>query len=421
MGTRIHIVRKVLERGSVGAWKRGRGQGKVFTHLRVHAYTLLLFLLLLSSAAVAQNEQWLQYRSANEVRQIVGDMGYDYRQPSSSKPAGVKLPEFKAQQPLFLEWKTPMAASGTVWLAFDKSSADGPYDRLYIDANANGDLSDDSAAEPYRRENDLSYFGPLKIVFNSDDGPITYHLSMELRARPGDTYCLITPACWYEGPITVGGVKKHCMLIDYNVNGVFNDKSVNPNQCDRIRIGEEGGRDTQYVGNFIEVGDKLYRPEIARDGAFLTLTEAADVSYGTVRVAENITSFGAGGANGLFVRKPENGVVKLPAGDYRIEHWSIVRNDDKGARWELRGNPAGERGNFSVVQDQEKELPIGEPIHSEAEYRQSGSFYTFSQSLQGRHGERITLTRNGSQPPPPKLRIRSRDGIYDRALSFEYG
>lgn len=391
--------------------------------VHIHVGFVQTFVLgtVLTSAAVAQNEQWLQYRSAAEARQIVGDMGYDYRQPSSSKPAGIKLPEFKSEQPLFLEWKTPMAASGAVWLAFDKGSSGGQYDRLFIDGNVNGNLSDDSACEPYRRDNNMSTFGPVKVVFTTDDGPITYHLRAELRASPGQTYCLLSPACWYEGSIKVGGAKSHCVLIDYNVNGVFNDKSAEPGRCDRIRIGAENSRDTRYVGNFIEVGDKLYRPEIARDGAFIILTEAADVTYGTVRLAANITSFGTGGVNGLFIRKPEDGVVKLPVGDYRIEHWSIVKNDGKGAKWELRGNPAGERGVFTVVQDREKELAIGEPVCSEAEYRQSGSFYTFSQSLQGRHGERIALTRNGAQPTPPRLRIRSRDGTYDRRMSFEYG
>jgi len=380
--------------------------------------------------ALGQGEQWLQYRSANEARQIVGDMGYHFRELSSARPSDVKLPEFKAEQPMFLDWKTPMAASGTVWLAFDKSSPTGQYDRLYIDGNTNGDLSDDAVCEPYRQESGRFFFGPLKVVFNTADGPITYHLSVELRVYPGrQSYCLVTPACWYEGPITVGGEKKHCVLIDYTVNGTFNDKSGNAGHCDRIRIGpsaslgvgDSGGRDTRYVGNFIEVGDKLYRTEVAQDGAFIILTEAPDVVYSTVRVAGNISSLGVGGVNGLFLRTPENGKIKLPVGDYCLAHWSIVRNDDKGAKWELRADPAGNLGAFTVVQDQEKELPFGEPIYSMAEYSQSGSFYNFSQSLEGRHGERITLTRNGSQPPAPKLRIRSRDGAYDRALSFEYG
>lgn len=419
MGTRIHI-NKTWERASVGALERGGVEGKALTHLRFYASTLLLFLS--ASMAFGQGEQWLQYRSANEARQIVGDMGYQYRQPTSAKPEGVKLPEFKAEKPLFMEMKTPMAASGSVWLAFDKSSPTGQYDRVIIDGNANGDLSDDAAVEPYRRDSNMFMFGPLKIVFSSPDGPITYHLTAELRVYPDGsrTYCLLSGGCWYEGAITVGGVKKHCVLIDYNVNGVFNDKSANPEECDRIRIGAETDRDTRYVGNFIEVGDRLYKPEIARDGACITLTEATDVSFGAVRVAQGITSFGAGGVNGLFLCKPENGLVKLPVGDYRIERWSIAKTDDKGAKWELQASP-GDRGTFTVAKDQEKELPIGEPIYSEAQYTKSGSFYNFSQNLVGRHGERVTLTRNGSQPPPPKLRIRSRDGAYDRALSFEYG
>jgi hypothetical protein len=294
---------------------------------------------------------------------------------------------------------------------------------VYIDANANGDLSDDAAVEPYRRESNRFVFGPLKIVFSSPDGPITYHLNAELRVYPDGsrTHCLLSSGCWYEGPITVGGVKKHCVLIDFNVNGTFNDKSTNAAECDRICIGEEAGRDTRYVGNFIEVGDKLYKPEIAQDGACITLTEATDVAFGAVRVAQGITSFNAGGANGLFICKPENGLARLPVGDYRVQQWSIVKTDDRGARWELQAIAGGDLATLVVVQDREKELPIGEPIYSQAEYRKTGSFYSFSQNLQGRHGERITLTRNGSQPPPPKLRIRSRGGAYDRALSFEYG
>ncbi len=377
--------------------------------------------ILLASVAAAQEEQWLQYRSAAEARQIVGDMGYSYQQPSAKAPENVKTPEFTADKPLFMEMKAPLAASGSVWLAFDKSSVNGPYDRVHLDANANGDLSDDSAIEPYQRESNRAVFGPLKIVFPSADGPITYHLTAEIRVySPQDTYCLLSPACWYEGPITVGGVKKFCTLIDYNVNGTFNDQSADASQCDRIRIGEESGRDSRYVGQFIEVGEKLYRPKIAPDGACISLTEATDVAFGAVRVAGSITSFEAGGVNGLFLCKPENGLARLPAGDYRIGRWSIVRTDDKGARWELQASP-GSAISFAVAANQEKELSIGEPIHSLAEYGKSGSFYNFSQNLQGRQGERVTLVRNGSQPPPPKLRIKSRDGAYDRALSFEYG
>ncbi len=390
---------------------------------RIHVYLVSALVLgvLLASTAIAQNEQWLQYRSANEARQMIGDIGYQYLQPSAAKPEGIKLPSFSSGSPLFLEWKTPMVASGKVWMAFDKSSANGQYDRLYLDANADGDLSDDPVYQPYRRESSLSIFGPAKVTFESPDGPITYHLSMELRADSRQAFCLLSPACWYEGQITVGGAKKRCLLIDHNVNGTFNDKSRDHNQSDRIRLGEQSGYDGGAVGNYVEVDNKLYKADIARDGACLTLTEAKDVPYGVARLADNITTVIASGENGSFIRKPENGVVKLPVGEYRVDSWTVARKDETGARWEMRGTSPASDAGFTVAADKEASLPFGEPIYSTVQTTKSGSIYAFEQKLQGRQGERVVLTRNGSQPPPPKLHIRSRDGSYDRSISSEYG
>lgn len=391
--------------------------------MRIHIPLVPTLVLgaILASTAVAQNEQWLQYRSANEARQIVGDIGYQYLQPTPTKPEGVKLPAFKSDQPLFLQWKTPMVASGRIWMAFDKSNPKGEYDRLYLDANANGDLSDDPVYQPYRRESSMSYFGPAKVVFEASDGPITYHLSMELRTFSGQAYCLLSPAGWYEGQITVGGVKKRCVLVDHNVNGAFNDKFSDYSQSDRIRIGEQTGSEGGAVGNYIEVDSKLYKIEVARDGACVTLTEAKDVPYGPVRIADSITTVTATGENGSFIRKPENGLIKLPVGDYRVDSWGIARKDDAGAKWEMTASASLGSAGFTVASDKEVSLPFGEPIYSQVQANKSGSVYSFTQKLEGRQNERITLTRNGSQPPAPKLHIRSRDGTYDRSLNAEYG
>jgi len=391
---------------------------------RRHAVILpaLLVLSIFTARAVAQDEQWLQYRSANEASQIIGDMNRLRPTPSLARPEGVKLPDFASDQPMFHRWQTPMVESGGLWMAFDRTTKHGPHDRFYIDSDGNGDLSDESPYKPYRRDSSRCYFGPVKVLFQGEDGPITYHLNIEFYAGRSWLYCYIRSAAWYEGPVVVDGRKKHCVLIDYNVNGAFNDKSTDFGQCDRIRIGKEDERDTRYVGNYIEVDDKLYGTEIAQDGAFVVLTKADDVPYGTVRLADNITSFAAGGANGLFVRKPEDRTVKLPAGKYRIDYWSIVKKDDKGSRWELRGTHfSAEEGDFTVSQDKDAELEIGEPVYTQATVRKSGSNYVFGQGLEGRHGERIAMTRSGSRPRPPKLRIKNKDGTYDRAMSFEYG
>ena len=138
-------------------------------------------------AVPAQNAQALQYRSANEARQMIGDIGYQFLQPSAAKPEGIKLPALKSDQPLSLDWKTLMVASGKIWMIFDKSNPKGKYDRLYLDANANGDLSDDPVYQPYRRESSMSFLGPAKVVFEGAEGPRTYQRSADVRTYPPQT------------------------------------------------------------------------------------------------------------------------------------------------------------------------------------------------------------------------------------------
>ena len=69
-------------------------------------------LLVLTSAAGAQDEQWLQYHSEREAMQIVGDMMRSNLRLTSEKPQGVELPDFKTEEPFFTSWSTPMVAGG---------------------------------------------------------------------------------------------------------------------------------------------------------------------------------------------------------------------------------------------------------------------------------------------------------------------
>ena len=298
-------------------------------------------LLILTSVAGAQDEQWLQYHSERQAWRIVGDMEVSNPKVVSDEPDGIELPDFTCDEPFFALWSTPMVGAGGLWMAFDRQNKQGqPYDLLYI---------------------------------------------------------------------------------DQNVNGTFNDKSLEVHKCDRIRIGKKGNRDTRYVGNYIEIDDVLYRPEIARDGAYIKLGKAEDVKFGNIRLSETITEFSAGGENGLFTLKPEKGTGSLPVGRYRINYWAIERKDERGNKWKMRSSLFSQKGDFDITADKETELSIGEPIISTLEATKSGSGYSFSQNLQGRLGVRIELTRNGAQPPAPKLHIKNKDGSYDRSFSFEYG
>jgi hypothetical protein len=379
-------------------------------------------LLILVSKVPAQQEQWLQYHTSREAGQILGGTGSRSLDSTTEKPAGVKLPQFKGDKQLFAKWLTPMVKDGYLWIALDQTHKQGPYDLLYIDSNANGNLDDETAASAYRTDQSSSYFGPVKVIFEVEDGPVTYHLNFRAyHYRTEKDGLFPSTGGWYEGSITVGGEKKHCLLFDYNVNGTFNDKSANAGDCDRIRIGKQGDQDTLFTGNYIEVDKTLYRPEIARDGAYIKLTKAENVSFGSVCLPESITQLSANGENGLFILKPEKGVASLPVGKYCVYDWAVERQDDKGTNWKLKGSGLGEKNIFDITEDKQAELSIGEPIIATLDASEREGTHSFRHSMKGRAGERIELTRNGAQPQAPKVRIKSTDGTYDRTYSFQYG
>ncbi|NQT01500.1 MAG: hypothetical protein HQ580_05730 [Planctomycetes bacterium] len=383
--------------------------------------TVVISLYALAMVAEAQEEQWLRYRSAREARQILGNIGLQQVELSNDRPAGVELPKFMAESPLFGRLFTPMVKSGHIWITLDRSYKDGLYDRLYIDSNGDGHLKDETVVAAYRTEQYRSNFGPVKVVFEVEDGPATYHLNFEFSSYNNSNRFFATSGGWYEGAITIGGQRKYCLLIDQNANGTFNDKSLNAYECDRIRIGEKDAAKTSFVGNYIVVDAVLYQPEIARDGAYIKLTVAEDVVYGTIRLPEAIGEFAAEGENGLFTLKPEKELARLPVGKYRIHLWKTERKDDDGNTWVLTGQEFGNKGLFEVNESGQTTLDISEPIISTLTARQGDSRYSFSQNLRGQLGERIELTRNGSQPRAPKLHITNKDGSYDRTFSFEYG
>jgi len=378
-------------------------------------------LLTFVSRVPAQQEQWLQYHNSREDSQISGQVGFHMIELSTQQPADVKLPQFKGKNQLFAKWLTPMVKSGFLWIALDRTHEQGPYDLLYTDSNANGNLDDETTAPAYRTDQQIAYFGPVKVIFQVEDGPVTYHLNFRFsQYGTNDNRLYTSSGGWYEGDITVGGEKKHCVLFDNNANGTFNDKSANAGDCDRIRISRQGSQDTLFTGKFIEVDETLYELDIARDGAFIRLTKAENVNYGNVRLPESITQFSAHGENGLFVLKPEKGIASLPVGKYSVYDWAIERKDETGTNWKLY-SIGGKKNTFEITKDKQAVLSIGEPIVATLDASEREGTHSFRHSMQGRAGERIELTRNGAQPQAPKVQIKSADGAYDRTYSFQYG
>jgi hypothetical protein len=339
----------------------------------------------------------------------------------AEKPAPLVLPKAAGSELLISKWNTPLAKGGFLWVILDVSKNSSGTVFLYIDSDGDGNLENENPISPSTTDNYRLTFGPVQVPFEVEGEPVSYHVNFMFYNRSDYTRLYAYTGGWYEGPIRVGDTEQFCMLLDQNANGTFDDKSINFSQSDRIRIGPKDQRDTRYVGNYIKLADRLYELHIARDGAYVELAEAKDVKYGSVQVPETITELVVGGENGLFTVSLDKGKGTLPAGTYRIERWGIERKDDQGANWKLAGRWFDDKGIFSITPDQETALKIGEPILSTLEDRKDGKDHYFNQSMAGSLGERIELTRGGSQAPAPSVRIKNQDGSYDRKFTLEYG
>jgi hypothetical protein len=369
----------------------------------------------------AQEEQWLQYRHSREAQEILRQFGSQMLVLVTSRPQEVNLPELADKDPIFAKWATPMVQAGYVWLLLAKSSPQGIHDQLLIDSNCDGRLDDEEPIKAYRMDTRSSYFGPVKLVFDSDDGPISFHLNLRYYGQENYERLDVYAGGWYEGTVTVAGQQLHCVLADQNANGAFDDKALDFSQADRISVGPKDNPQFRLMGKFLGIGKALYAIEASRDGAFVVFSEAQGVEYGELGLPKGITAFGAGGALGQFDCVPEAGIVKLPVGEYKVEHWAITRKDKQGHTWQVKGQSFGKKGVFQVSSAQRTELKVGEPLLAKLQVSRNNTQYSFNQTLKGSLGEGIELLRNGTRPRAPKLHIKNKTGSYERTFNFEYG
>jgi len=413
-----------------------------------------LWVLAVTTAAQAQEAQWLRYRVDRQPERALGVYAEVRLRAEPSPPAGLAVPTFAGTRPLFAKWITPRVPAGHLWLALDQSTKQGAYDRLYVDTNADGSLADETpiAAEQAEAANDpdapVAYgrklnqqtarFAAVKILFPGKDGPVAYHLNVTFRSRiqriitwtrgvPDREVLLeelwLTPGGWYEGTVTVGGKTYPCRLADANVNGTFDDVSADEGKADFILIDGDALPLIRTAGRYIQIGGALYHPEPARDGACIAFTPVKDVPTGTLRLDVPQAQLTVGGENGLLYLNATEGKVSAPAGKYRLTIWKIERTDDSGVTWRAEGSVIpGEAAVLEVNEGKETRLAVGEPfVCKGADAAQDRGTHNLSLRLRGRLDEPIYLYRDGRQAAPPQVRIANADKTYDQAFTTQYG
>lgn len=390
---------------------------------------VLIWVVLAGLAMVSQAEsvQWLRYRFDKEIYQHVKVHGVVRGSYQAEAPDGLALPEFKSDTVWFVKWKTPMAKAGYVWFALDRSRKNGPVDLAYSDSDGDGELSDETPVKAYYASKDRGreycQFSSLKVLLPGEDGPVAYHVGIRfyrrLKSNKPDVH--IQSSCWYEGRIVVDGKTYTCKLLDANANGTFDDRSDDYLRADAIQIEGDDLPSVRRVGKYIQIGNKYYHPKPSRDGANIEFSPVEKIETVAVRVPEDISVLSIGGGNGLLHFKPVDGLIQVPVGKYRFHEWVVEQKDETGAQWQLTGEMFPPNRVVNVEQGKEQALDIGQPVIANLSVRRQGKDYVFNQSLRGRMGESVSLSRNGKRPKAPRLKIVNADQTYARNLAFEYG
>lgn len=369
-------------------------------------------------------------------------------------------PKYASERVLFFELKLGPEQTAFA-LALDESrGTDTGYDRLYVDANADGDLSDEQPIQGMFVSGDLRgtcLFLDVALSVDYGGGKATWHCDAYahlVRASDIDaerTVLAIRPRGRYEGELALNGKKRKIALVDADCTGRFNDppqlpkegseKKGQPSGGDRVLVDLNGdgrfdaSREAFACTKYLTLDGGRFLLTVAPNGQTLTLSEAT--------VATGSLARHGGGTFSLTLLSPEHGEVKLsskgepaklPAGKYTIRQCSVEIKSLTGGTWEATAEGASDGKVIEIAKDKVTTAKFGPPLRLGATVSvmpdgklsavKPGDTLVMEPKITGQAGEVYELSAlsdDGGIPEPPSVTIRNAKGEVVTQADFQYG
>jgi hypothetical protein len=321
------------------------------------------------------------------------------------------------------------------------------YDKLYFDANGNGDLTDDqpvsaTEADPPGGNMPQSKFPRVNVTLDVGGERVEYAFLLSVTGRPsGDNAFAIVSlhaAVAREGYVTLGAKRTKVVLVDRNSNGRFDDMvSVLPGgnvvEGDLLLIDPNPKKglpadgmatDRNPVGKVLFFGKRFYRLAVTPSGSKLQLTPV-QLSLGSVA--------GSGSAFRAVLTNDEYGVVTitgkkdekvaLAAGTWKLINYTLDATRGNGGRTAVEAAYANAPPSVVVKKGETAKLPFGSAFHPVVTAtRMDKAKVYLGLEIVGSGGERCRgIFVNGSRPPKPHFTIKDKDGKIVQEGDFEYG
>ncbi len=367
------------------------------------------------------------------------------------------------------------------------------YGLFYFDRNLNGDLTDDEPIEaeksPGRMPTGYSQANFPRIDLTIEAGGEKFDYAFYFRAyantqRKDHKYvsASLTAAAYREGEMSVGGKKRHIVLLDYDSSGRFDDvmkirdsvrtadgrvyvqpgdmllvdPEANPAGSQLYRI---TSNDFQHpVSKWANIGGRFFEVKITPAGDRITLTPSEAAAGEITNPNKNFRAM-VYNTDGVFLKidGSKNKPVALPEGFWRLLDYTIdltesataakekqqgAEKDEKSLLEVLVEAFAGTRPDTSrprytivsasgtadyepvrVLEGKTVKLPFGPPYTPVVTVSSMASEKArLALTIVGSADELCTnLMVNGKRPDKPKFVITTKDGEEVTSGSFEYG
>ena len=449
----------------------------------VFAVTCLAAFGFLAAAQVVEVPlEYVKQPADREMPDAKGDMLYipsGYMQPelkdSPEKP--LALPDLAKH---YVRYSSFTIGDTTFPLALARAANGKKFVyTLYIDANGNASVADDTPIQGTTQGNDedpsvYCQFQPYDLEYQLGDKKLPMSVRFYLwEEKPtvrsklsggGSCYLNMSTAAGYSGQFAINGRNYKLILGDGKLNGRFGDK-MEMEQRDN-HVWTEGDRlilaapdekaeywNTTTVTDYVFLENDVYKLAIDVPNGKLTLTRY-DGALAPLKLPPEVQRLEAASpdnsASISFVNPPTS--VKVPAGAYKMTSYVLSRKEAVGDVWRLTARATGRTPVCTVDGAETAQMMFGEPYNSQLTdqhlrrtrtmdrsdtamagavkeaYRLqmgvTGCAFEEVAALEHVSGDKTQIrlsARSNRQPKEPTYKIVTEEGETLASGSFEYG
>lgn len=332
--------------------------------------------------------------------------GFAHLELMTAPPEGDwKLPERIAALPVYASVRI---GEQERLLLLDQSSKSAQfYDRVYFDANANRDLTDDPVVDArHVRNQEGRYFGAsfpgMDIAALIDGVALPYSFCVEAnywsdeplswggwlknlfsgKAKPEKPIDIdrlnvyVRPHCMYTAELDLQDAKYRICLGDSNVNGRFDnwgkmreersefDSRLWPQGDNFYMVAADASLDYydgQLLGKYLNLKDALYAVDISITGQRFILTPITE-GAARLELSAPVHRINLMNADDCIMAYLPGKTVLGPAGTYRLLNYMIYRDEPEGARWQLVASGTWDSPEVTVAAGAAETYALGEPF-----------------------------------------------------------